>query len=197
MMRTASRRAIAGVIVLAVLAATYVAVFQGDLDEIDAARVQRQRLLDDYLRLAGVAINLDLYRQQRRELDDTFGALLERLPIKGVHGDREREVRESIRDAASASGVGVPVVTVGPETAGDVLAHRRLDVMASGSFRGLVKFAQDVSTASMENWTVQYASLKPDASGRSLTLLLELRVHRPLSEDELEAGRKAVKEGKK
>ena len=78
--------------------------------------------------VAGVAINLDLYRQQRRELDDTFGALLERLPIKGVHGEREREVRESIRDAASASGVGVPVVTVGPETAGDVLAHRRLVV---------------------------------------------------------------------
>src|SRR5262245_57882113 len=53
---------------------------QGQLEQLEAGRAQEVKLKDDYLNKKRLAINIDLYKQQLREIDTQFGALLEQLP---------------------------------------------------------------------------------------------------------------------
>jgi type IV pilus assembly protein PilO len=72
------------VVLVAILIVIPVAGFfldtQGQLEELDAGRLQEQKLKDDYLKKKQLAVNLDLYKQQLREIDTQFGALLKQLP---------------------------------------------------------------------------------------------------------------------
>ena len=74
------------VVLVAVLVAIPVAgfflVWQDQIDEIDKGLAQEEVLKKDYLAKKTQAINLDLHRQQLREIDTQFGALLKQLPNK-------------------------------------------------------------------------------------------------------------------
>jgi len=50
--------------------------------------VQEAKLKDEYVLKQQQAINLDLYRQQLREIDSSFGALLRQLPKSIANGTR-------------------------------------------------------------------------------------------------------------
>src|SRR6266853_4496078 len=54
--------------------------WQEQMDSREAGRVQEAKLKDEYILKQHQAINLDLYRQQLREIDSSFGALLRQLP---------------------------------------------------------------------------------------------------------------------
>jgi type IV pilus assembly protein PilO len=54
--------------------------WQDQMESLDAGRQQEARLKEEYVAKAQQAINLDLYRQQLREIDSSFGALLRQLP---------------------------------------------------------------------------------------------------------------------
>src|SRR6266702_4404309 len=54
--------------------------WQEQMDSLEAGRVQEAKLKDEYVAKQQQAINLDLYRQQLREIDSSFGALLKQLP---------------------------------------------------------------------------------------------------------------------
>ena len=53
---------------------------QPQLEQLEAGRQQEVKLKADYLNKKQLAINLDLYKQQLREIDTQFGALLKQLP---------------------------------------------------------------------------------------------------------------------
>ena len=74
------------VVLIAILAAIpvagYFGVWQGQMDELDKGVQQEETLKKDYLAKKTQAINLDLHKQQLREIDTQFGALLKQLPNK-------------------------------------------------------------------------------------------------------------------
>ena len=53
---------------------------QGQIDELERGQADETKLKEDYLRKKQQAVNLDLHRQQLREIDTQFGALLRQLP---------------------------------------------------------------------------------------------------------------------
>src|SRR4051812_29573875 len=67
-------------ILTVVLFGGFVVDWQSQLEELDAGAAVEVRLKDDYVNKQRQAINLDLYRQQLREIDSSFGALLKQLP---------------------------------------------------------------------------------------------------------------------
>src|SRR5688572_24907845 len=73
-------------VLLAVLVAIPVAGFfldtQAQLNELESGITQETQLKEQYLGKKKQAINLDLHRQQLREIDTQFGALLRQLPNK-------------------------------------------------------------------------------------------------------------------
>ena len=60
-------------VLLAILIVIPVAGFfldtQGQLEQLEAGRAQEVKLKDDYLNKKRLAVNLDLYKQQLREID--------------------------------------------------------------------------------------------------------------------------------
>src|SRR5512135_967492 len=69
-------------LLVAILVAAYFFDWQGQLEELDAGRNQETQLKEQYKGKKQQAVNLDLYRQQLREIDSSFGALLKQLPNK-------------------------------------------------------------------------------------------------------------------
>ena len=69
----------------AVLAMAYPAMIRGLPEQIDRLRLREIALVDEYARKKNYAVNLDLYREQLREIDTTFGALLHALPNQIEH----------------------------------------------------------------------------------------------------------------
>src|SRR5216117_3154243 len=68
-------------VLIGIVALGYFLDWQEEMDSLEAGRAQEAKLKDDYVAKQQQAINLDLYRQQLREIDSSFGALLRQLPI--------------------------------------------------------------------------------------------------------------------
>src|SRR5947209_3593251 len=72
------------VVLIAILVAVPVAGYFADTasqrDELEDLQGKEKKLKDEYLGKKKQAINLDLHRQQLREIDTQFGALLRQLP---------------------------------------------------------------------------------------------------------------------
>ena len=67
-------------VLIGIVALGYFLDWQEEMDSLEAGRVQEAKLKDEYVAKQQQAINLDLYRQQLREIDSSFGALLRQLP---------------------------------------------------------------------------------------------------------------------
>lgn len=72
------------VVLVAVLVALpvlgYVGLWQGQLEELETGKATEVKFKGDYLNKKKQAVNLDLHKQQLREIDTQFGALLKQLP---------------------------------------------------------------------------------------------------------------------
>src|SRR3989442_8845315 len=67
-------------IVVGIPVAAFFADTQSQIEELENGRNQETKLKEEYLGKKKQAINLDLHRQQLREIDTQFGALLRQLP---------------------------------------------------------------------------------------------------------------------
>src|SRR5258705_6167993 len=67
-------------VLVGIIALGYFLDWQEQMDSLEAGRVQEAKLKDEYILKQQQAINLDLYRQQLREIDSSFGGLLRQLP---------------------------------------------------------------------------------------------------------------------
>ena len=74
------------VVLLAILVGVPVAGFfafnQGQIEELEAGQHKEVKLKEEYVNKKRQAVNLDLHRQQLRDIDAQFGALLKQLPNK-------------------------------------------------------------------------------------------------------------------
>src|SRR3979490_2328896 len=69
-------------VLIGIVALGYFLDWQEEMESLEAGRVQEAKLKDEYVAKQQQAINLDLYRQQLREIDSSFGALLRQLPMR-------------------------------------------------------------------------------------------------------------------
>src|SRR5882672_2663047 len=69
-----------GGLLIGIIVMGYVLDWQEEMESLEAGRQQEVKLKDEYVQKQQQAINLDLYRQQLREIDSSFGALLRQLP---------------------------------------------------------------------------------------------------------------------
>ena len=68
------------VLFIGLLVGAYFLDWSDQLEQLDAGVAQEAKLNDEYKNKKQKSINLDLYRQQLREIDSSFGALLKQLP---------------------------------------------------------------------------------------------------------------------
>jgi type IV pilus assembly protein PilO len=184
-------------VLLAILVAIPVAGFlldtRGQIEELERGRAQEQRNKQDYLAKKKQAVNLDLHRQQLREIDTQFGALLRQLPDKS----QMDALLVDINQAGLGRGLQFELFKPAQqEQAREFYAELPIQVKVLGTYHDMGAFASDVGQLSR---IVTLNDVKIDATKDGLLAMeATARTFRYLDDSEIAAQRKsAAKKGGK
>ncbi|MEK7360624.1 MAG: type 4a pilus biogenesis protein PilO [Pseudomonadota bacterium] len=129
----------------ALVAGGYVADWQGQLEQLEAGAVEETKLKDEYKGKKQLAVNLDLHRQQLREIDSSFGALLKQLPNKS----QMDALLVDINQAGLGRGLQFELFKPAPqETTKDFYAELPVAVRVTGGYHDMGQFASDIAQLS-------------------------------------------------
>ena len=177
-------------VLLAILIAVPVAGFfldtQQQLNDLESGRNQEESLKQQYLGKKKQAINLDLHRQQLREIDTQFGALLRQLPNKS----QMDALLVDINQAGLGRGLQFELFKpAANEAVSDFYAELPIQVKVLGTYHDMGAFASDVGQLS-RIVTLNNVAINAGKDG-NLLMDATARTFRYLDEDEIAAQRKA------
>jgi type IV pilus assembly protein PilO len=183
-------------VLLAILIGIPVAGFfadtKGQIEKLEAGRNEEATLKQSYLDKKRQAVNLDLHRQQLREIDTQFGALLRQLPNKS----QMDALLVDINQAGLGRGLQFELFKPAQsESARDFYAELPIQLKVTGTYHDMGAFASDVGQLSR---IVTLNDVKID-TGKDGTLSMEAvaRTFRYLDEQEVAQQRKAAAAAKK
>src|SRR5688572_2285456 len=136
-------------VLLAILIGIPVAGFfadtQGQIEELEAGRTEQEKLKQDYLHKKKQAVNLDLHRQQLREIDTQFGALLRQLPNKS----QMDALLVDINQAGLGRGLQFELFKpASSESQREFYAELPITIKVVGTYHDMGAFASDVGQLS-------------------------------------------------
>jgi len=168
---------------------------QPQLEQLEAGRAQEAKLKADYLNKKQLAINLDLYKQQLREIDTQFGALLKQLPNRS----QMDALLVDINQAGLGRGLQFELFRPAQsETSREFYNELPIAVKVTGTYHDMGAFASDVGQLS-RIVTLNDVSIEAQKDG-ILTMDTTARTFRYLDEEEIAAqrrGKAAPKKGAK
>ena len=176
---------------VALVAAGYVADWQSQMDELVAGAEQEAKLKDDYKGKKQLAVNLDLYRQQLREIDISFGALLKQLPNKS----QMDALLVDINQSGLGRGLQFELFKPAPrETMKEFYAELPVSVRVTGSYHDMGQFASDIAQLS-RIVTLNDISINPapGKDGSVLTMDTSAKTFRYLDDEEIAKQKKTAK----
>ena len=185
----------AGALVLlfvAIQVAAYFVFWQSQSDEIEKGRQEVEKQKATFLEKKKLAVNLEAYKQQRVEIEQSFGALLKQLPNKS-------EMDALLIDINQAGlGRGLAFELFRPadkENFTEFYAELPVNIKVTGNYHDLGAFTSDV--AKMPR-IVLLTDLKIDPpKDGTLTMEAVAKTYRYLDEEELAKQRAAQKAAKK
>src|SRR5687767_10618493 len=183
-------------VLLAILIGIPVAGFfidtQSQLEQLEQGRTEEAKNKDEYLNKKRQAVNLDLHRQQLREIDTQFGALLRQLPDKS----QMDALLVDINQAGLGRGLQFELFKPAQqETAREFYAELPIQVKVLGTYHDMGAFASDVGQLSR---IVTLNDVKIDATKDGLLAMeATARTFRYLDDAEIAAQRKSAAASKK
>lgn len=182
-------------VLVAVLVGLPVAGFFADtqtqIEELERGVGEETKLKDDYLDKKKQAVNLDLHRQQLREIDTQFGALLRQLPNKS----QMDALLVDINQAGLGRGLQFDLFRpAGAENAREFYAELPITVKVVGTYHDMGAFASDVGQLS-RIVTLNDVAIQAGKDGM-LSMDATARTFRYLDDQEVSAQRKAQAGGK-
>lgn len=185
-------------VLLAILVGVPVAGFfvvnQGQIEELEAGQQKESKLKEEYVHKKKQAINLDLHRQQLREIDTQFGALLKQLPNKS----QMDALLVDINQAGLGRGLQFELFKpAAAEMRREFYAELPIDVKVTGTYHDMGAFASDVGQLSRIVTLKDVSIVAGGKDGTTLTMDAIARTFRYLDDDEIAEQRKAAKKGAK
>lgn len=175
------------VLLVAIPVAGYFGLWQGQLEELDKGVAQEETLKKDYLAKKTQAVNLDLHKQQLREIDTQFGALLKQLPNRA----QMDALLVDINQAGLSRGLQFELFRPAPaETAREFYSELPISLKLIGTYHDMGGFAADVGQLP-RIVTLNDVAIEAGKDG-NLTMDVTARTFRYLDEDEVAAQRKAA-----
>jgi type IV pilus assembly protein PilO len=175
-------------LILAVIpVAGYFLVWDPQYEDLNKGRQQEETLKKDYLAKKTQAVNLDLHKQQLREIDTQFGALLKQLPNKA----QMDALLVDINQAGLSRGLQFDLFRPAPsEAAREFYSELPITLKVIGTYHDMGAFAADVGQLP-RIVTLNDVSIETGRDG-NLTMDVTARTFRYLDEDEVAAQRKAA-----
>jgi type IV pilus assembly protein PilO len=178
-------------ILVGILVGAYFLDWQGQIEEIENGKNQEVKLKDDYLNKKKQSINLDLHKQQLREIDQSFGALLKQLPNRA----QMDALLVDINQAGLGRGLQFELFKpAGAESTREFYAELPIQVRVVGNYHDMGAFASDLGQLSrivtlndITITSIKDGQLQMDATARTF---------RYLDDEEVSAQRKSAKAAK-
>jgi len=161
----------------------YVWVWQTKSPELDQAQSQEQALRTEFQNKHAKAVNLEVYKQQLKDIERSFGALLRQLPGK-------TEVPNLLIDISQtglAAGLEEKLFQPGPEQKKDFYAELPIKIRLSGGYHQLAQFVSGIAALPriVTLHDIEITPTNKDTSYDQLTLDLTAKTYRYLDEEEL------------
>ena len=176
-------------LLIVILVAGYWFDWSNQWDELTAARTKESSLRDQFLDKKRQAINLEAYRKQLADIEQSFGAMLKQLPNKS-------EMEALLSDINQAGlGRGLQFELFKPaalESASEFYAELPITIKLAGNYHDIGAFASDVSQLS-RIVTLNNIALAHDKDGK-LVMDATARTFRYLDDEEIASQKKAARE---
>ncbi|HEX4332868.1 MAG TPA: type 4a pilus biogenesis protein PilO [Usitatibacter sp.] len=166
--------------------------WQPQLDNIDKGRQDVAKQKETFLEKKKLAVNLDAYKQQRAEIEQSFGALLKQLPNKSEMDALLIDINQAGLGRGLAFDLFKPAAT---ENFTEFYAELPVQIKVTGNYHDLGAFASDV--AKMPRIVLLTdISIDPPKEG-VLSMEATAKTYRYLDEEEVAKQRKSTKGAKK
>jgi type IV pilus assembly protein PilO len=126
---------------LVVLVLGYMLDLSGIRETLLTGKQQQETLLGEFEQKVFKAQNLETYKRQLKDMEDSFGALLRQLP-------QDTEVPgllEDITHTGLGSGVDFDSIDLGQETAKDFYAEQPINISAHGNYHAFGAFVSGIA----------------------------------------------------
>ncbi len=184
-------------IFVSILIIAYFALYQGQLNDLDKEQTKEKGLKDTFLEKKKLAINLDAYAQQLKDIERDFGELLKQLPNKSEMD----ALLIDINQAGLGRGLQFSLFKPAPtENFTEFYAELPVTLKVTGSYHDFGAFASDVAKMSrivLLN-DIAISTGKEPAGKDSTTLTMDAiaKTYRYLDAEEIAKQRKTAKDAK-
>jgi type IV pilus assembly protein PilO len=179
---------LAGAVALAFLAVAlvgmYLLVWNGQRPELQRRQGEEQQLRQQFRDKHAKAVNLDIYKQQLKDIERSFGALLRQLPGK----TEVPNLLVDISQTGLAAGLQEKLFQPEPEVKKDFYAELPIKIRLTGSYHQFGEFVSGIA-ALPRIVTLHDIDIKPDNKDAydQLSLQLTAKTYRYLDEEEVAA----------
>ncbi|HYB66068.1 MAG TPA: type 4a pilus biogenesis protein PilO [Steroidobacteraceae bacterium] len=190
-----------GAVVLAFVVASallvYYFVWSAQRPELQQREAEEQGLRAEFKTKHAKAVNLEVYKQQLKDIERSFGALLRQLPGK----TEVPSLLVDISQTGLAAGLQEKLFQPGAEVKKDFYAEKPIKIRLTGSYHQFGEFVSGIA-ALPRIVTLDDISIKPDSKDAYDALSMELtaKTYRYLDEEEIaaaEADKRAAEKAKR
>jgi type IV pilus assembly protein PilO len=177
--------AVAVAFIVLSLVGIYMFVWNGQRPELQRREAEEQQLRTEFRDKHAKAVNLEVYKQQLKDIERSFGALLRQLPGK----TEVPSLLVDISQTGLAAGLQEKLFQPEPEVKKDFYAELPIKIKLTGSYHQLGEFVSGIA-ALPRIVTLHDIDIKPDNKDAYDQLSLELtaKTYRYLDEEEIAAG---------
>lgn len=176
------------ILLLVLVFAGYWFDWQNQLDELARDRNKEQELRASFLDKKRQAVNLEAYRKQLAEIEESFGEMLKQLPNKS----EMEALLTDINQAGLGRGLQFELFRPAPaETRSEFYAELPITIKLAGNYHDIGAFASDISQLSR---IVTLNDIALSTSKTGLTLDAVAKTFRYLDDSEVAAQRKAARD---
>jgi type IV pilus assembly protein PilO len=184
--------AIGLVFLIAVVAGAYFLVWNSKKPELERAQAEQQQLLQKLESKAKKAANLDAYKAQLAEMEQSFGAMLRKLPNK----TEVPNLLTDISQQGTAAGLDQKLFQPNAQVVKDFYAELPIKMRLTGSFHSIGAFVSGIAALPriVTLHDVEITQVSKTAGSDQLQLDLTAKTYRYL-DDEEQAANQPQKKG--
>jgi type IV pilus assembly protein PilO len=167
---------------------SYMVVWREKKPELEQFKAEELKLREEFRTKHSKAVNLAIYKQQLKDIERSFGALLRQLPGK----TEVPNLLVDISQAGVGAGLEEKLFQPEPEQQKDFYAEKPIKIRLSGSYHEFGEFVSNIA-ALPRIVTLHDIEIKTDSKDvyDQLTLDLTAKTYRYLDEEELAAAEAA------
>ena len=174
--------AIGLIFIVAVVLLAYLLAWKPKKPELDAARAEEQVLLQKLEAKAKKAANLDAYKAQLAEMEQSFGAMLRKLPNK----TEVPNLLTDISQQGTAAGLDQKLFQPSPQNMRDFYSELPIRMRLTGSFHSIGAFVSGIAALPriVTLHDVEITQVGKGTGSDQLQLDLTAKTYRYLDDDE-------------